>query len=129
MKGGQIIRTMFKNDFFGERSILMHECRSATVIAAEPDTSCWTLSQSAFNQAIDQNVREQLTKRMQLQDDTVQLEDMNVLKQLGAGTFGCVYLCVHKKTGILYALKAISRVKIAKYKIEQNVMAERNLTL
>ena len=38
LKSDQVVRTMFQNEFFGARAILMNETRSATVVAAEEDT-------------------------------------------------------------------------------------------
>ena len=47
-RGGQVIRTLLVNNFFGGRSILKEEKRSATVIAAERNTECWTMAQETF---------------------------------------------------------------------------------
>ena len=82
-----------------------------------------------FNSTISDHVRQSLVKRMDLQDDTVQLEDLSVLKRLGENRGVAVYLCVHKQSGQLYTLKSLSRKKIAKYKLEQTVMNEKNLLL
>ena len=40
-----------------------------------------------------------------------------------------VHLVVHDLTGIPYALKSVSRDKIAKYNLYQNVIREKNLLL
>jgi cGMP-dependent protein kinase len=46
-KDGKFIRNMSANDYFGERSILFSDSRSATVIAAG-HVICWELSQASF---------------------------------------------------------------------------------
>ena len=40
-----------------------------------------------------------------------------------------VHLVVHKLTGALYALKSVSRDKIARYRLSNNVIAEKNTLL
>ena len=66
---------------------------------------------------------------MLLQDNTIQLEDLSVIKKLATGNFFTVHLVVHKLTGTLYALKSVSRDKIARYRLSHNVMTEKNLLL
>jgi len=66
---------------------------------------------------------------MLLSDNTIQLEDLSVIKKLGTGTICTVHLVEHKKVGTLYALKSVSRHKISKYGISQYVMNEKNLLL
>ena len=51
------IRTITKFDYFGERSILNDESRTATV-KANGDVTTWILDKTAFNEILDQNVRE-----------------------------------------------------------------------
>ena len=34
LKNGQKVRTIAKNDYFGERSIIFNDCRTATVVAS-----------------------------------------------------------------------------------------------
>jgi serine/threonine protein kinase len=43
--------------------------------------------------------------------------------------FGSVFLCAHKTKGTLYALKSVSRVKVNKFQIHSNLVAERELLL
>ena len=44
-------------------------------------------------------------------------------------TICTVYLVVHNPTGTLYALKSVSRDKIAKYRLSNSIMSEKNLLL
>jgi cGMP-dependent protein kinase len=66
---------------------------------------------------------------MELQNDRIQMSDLSVVKELGRGMFGSVYLCEHKDNGILYALKSVSRAKAVSYDITENLTYERDLLL
>mmetsp|Transcript_2557 Transcript_2557/g.2348 ORF Transcript_2557/g.2348 Transcript_2557/m.2348 type:complete len:192 (-) Transcript_2557:425-1000(-) len=66
---------------------------------------------------------------MYLQDNTISLADLAPVKLLGKGTFGNVFLTVHKKSQIPYALKTVSRAKIRAYEIYSNLVLERNILL
>jgi cGMP-dependent protein kinase len=46
----------------------------------------------------------------------MKLQDLIHIKKLGEGQFGEVFLCYSKKTNTYYALKCISREKIAQFK-------------
>lgn len=56
-------------------------------------------------------------KRIKMQDERVELKDLLVLKLLGKGMFGKVYLVKPIDSYNLYALKAIPRRKIEKFYI------------
>jgi serine/threonine protein kinase len=58
-----------------------------------------------------------LLKRIELQDDSIVLEDLLIVKVLGSGMFGHVFLVVHKEKRTLYALKCVPRIKIACYEL------------
>ena len=66
---------------------------------------------------------------MELQDDTVELSELKVLKELGKGMFGSVFLCSHKTKNTVYAVKGVSRKKVDKFQIHENLICERNLLL
>ncbi|CAG9323131.1 PKG_22 [Blepharisma stoltei] len=124
LKDGIGVRTITKHDYFGERSVLFGDCRTATVIA-KGSVSCWILHQQDFLQAIDENIRIQLIKRIELQDDNITLNDLAIVKVLGKGMFGNVFLVVHKQQNRLYALKTVDRRKIDRYEIQENLILER----
>ncbi|KAI8333337.1 kinase-like domain-containing protein [Chlamydoabsidia padenii] len=64
----------------------------------------------------------------QIQPDESQgLDDLNVLKVLGEGSFGQVRLVQHKKTGKQFALKIISKEKCIRRRSSQYIVAERQL--
>lgn len=119
------LRIVSKNDFFGERSILKNEARTATVIAKE-ELKCWVLSSQDFSSILDEPVHQNLIKRMQLQNDSIQLTDLNLISLIGKGQFGSVFLCTDKNQ-VEYALKTIPRGMISHYDLVENLLLERKI--
>lgn len=128
IKDGISLRTITKNDYFGERSLMFDEIRSASVIARKK-VICWVMSMQDFKVIINERVRERLLERIKLQDDSIQLNELVLVKTLGNGMFGNVFLVAHKTDKRLYALKAVDRRKIAAYQIEENIVLERKILL
>jgi cGMP-dependent protein kinase 1 len=128
VQDGTILRTVTKHDYFGERSILNNNHRTASVIA-NGQVSCWYLSSNDFMEILEESARTLLLKRIELQDDSITLNDLCIVKLLGKGMFGNVFLVVDKKKHRLYALKTVSRNKILKYEIQENLKLERTILL
>jgi cGMP-dependent protein kinase len=57
----------------------------------------------------------------------MKLQDLIHIKKLGEGQFGEVFLCYSKKTNTYYALKCISREKIAKFNLERHTIQEKGV--
>lgn len=127
-KDGVVVRTINKHDYFGERSILFAEPRTATV-RAQGSVLCWVLRQEVFARIIDDQLRKHLIGRIQLQDVSVRLEDLRPVKSLGKGMFGHVTLCVNIYKATLYALKTVSRKKVRLYDLSENLLLERHVLL
>lgn len=128
VRDGNVIRTIVKHDYFGERSLLFNDYRSASVIAMGKVT-CWKLLRTDFIQLIQENVRVQLLKRIEMQDDSVLLKELKIVKQLGAGMFGNVFLSVHNEKKKLFALKTVNRKKINTYELHESVVLERKILM
>jgi cGMP-dependent protein kinase len=125
---GHVVREITKLDYFGERSVIFNQKRTASVIACE-NVECWVLFQKDFLRIIDQGLRNQLMKRIELQDDNLILEDLVIARLLGKGMFGNVFLAVHKNKKIFYALKTVDRKKIAAYELYESLVLERKILL
>ncbi|OMJ91346.1 hypothetical protein SteCoe_6141 [Stentor coeruleus] len=123
-----LLRTINKLDYFGERSILFNELRTAT-IRAQSKTECWVLHKSDFFRVIDERMRLMLQKRIQMQDDNITLDDLIIIKKLGHGMFGNVFLSAHKTKKNLYALKTIDRKKIDNEKVQDSLILERKILM
>ncbi|OMJ74577.1 hypothetical protein SteCoe_26476 [Stentor coeruleus] len=128
IKDGVSLRTITKDDYFGERSLLLDEIRSASVIARKK-VICWVMSSADFKDILSEKIRERLMDRIKLQDDSIKLEDLVLVKTLGNGMFGNVFLVAHKEHKNLYALKAVDRRKITAFQIEENIVLERKILL
>lgn len=128
IKDSQILRSITKNDYFGERSLLFDEVRTASVIARKK-VLCWVMTKRDFMSILNENIRKQLMHRIELQDDKISLHELAVVKTLGNGMFGNVFLVAHKEKKTLYALKAVDRRKISAYEIEENIVLERKILL
>ncbi|OMJ96378.1 hypothetical protein SteCoe_134 [Stentor coeruleus] len=128
IKNDIVLRTINKLDYFGERSILFNELRTAT-IKAQSKVQCWVLHKSDFFRVIDERMRGMLQKRIQLQDDNITLDDLIIVKKLGHGMFGNVFLSAHKTKKNLYALKTIDRKKIDNEKVQDSLILERKILM
>lgn len=68
-------------------------------------------------------------KRIQLQETHVKLSDLSVIRTLGKGMFGIVFLVIHRDKQTLFALKTISRKKIDRFQIYENMVLERKVLM
>jgi cGMP-dependent protein kinase len=125
-KGDKFIRTLGKYEYFGERSLLFSEVRSASVFATKK-VEALKLNKKSFLNVIDSNIRNYLEYRIRLQDSTLDLSDLIVINKLGYGNFGSVWKVMSKNHKTLYALKMVSKAKILEYDIEQNIKDERKI--
>ncbi|CAG9333323.1 PKG_5 [Blepharisma stoltei] len=128
IKDNTVLRTVAKHGYFGERSIINNEKRTATV-AASGKAKVWVLNREDFLNLIDEGIRHQLLKRMELQDDSITLPDLSIIKILGKGMFGNVFMAINKNKGTLYALKTVNRAKIRSYDLYTNLLLERHILL
>ena len=125
-KDNQFIRTLAKGSFFGERSILMNETRTASIIS-KAKTLVWKLSREKFMEIVDENFIKKLVLRISLQDDSIQLNDLVIVDLIGKGTFGNVYLCCNKKNRMMYALKSVTRKKINFHSLQESLKQEKKV--
>jgi cGMP-dependent protein kinase 1 len=128
VRNGGFVRYVTKNDYFGERSIILNELRTADAIALE-NCEFWALSKEDFLDIIDENIRNQLNKRIIFQDDEVQLETLSIAKVLGTGIYGEVLLAIHKQTKFKYALKTILKSKVSSNALLDHFAMEKKVML
>jgi cGMP-dependent protein kinase len=124
---GQFIREVVRHDYFGERSLVLSEARTATVISKS--CTCWVLHKQDFLDIITTEARSLILKRIDLQNDSVTLKDLKLLKRLGKGTFGNVFVAFSTKSKLIYALKTVEREKIERYEIHKNLTQEKKIML
>lgn len=126
IKTGEILRTENKRDYFGERALLFDEIRSAAVVAKE-NVACWVLNKSDFASILSSEIRNRLTQRIFLQDNSVHLSDLSEIKFIGGGTFGQVFLVSDLKTSQFYALKKVTRQIVEKFHLSESLVLEKNI--
>lgn len=108
--GGKFIRTMPRNQFFGERALLFDEPRTATVQVSTNEAEFWSIEKTIFKQLITVKMQEELIKKIRLQDTSVTLKDLQMVQVIGFGAEGVVRLVEHKKNQTRYALKRVHKV-------------------
>ena len=120
MKNGNIVRTICKHDYVGERGILSESTTSASCIA-DGNASLWIISKNNFINILNDKMKQQLYDRINMQDEKAQLHDLEVIKRLGKGVYARVYLVRVKHSSKLYALKVLTRRKIDLLVIQEHI--------
>ena len=67
------------------------------------------------------NIKKQYDERRKI---NVEFEDLRVIKELGSGQFGFVYLVKSPNCDISFALKVISKNKVIKEGLEKYLIVE-----
>jgi cGMP-dependent protein kinase len=122
------IRTLNENEFFGERSLFIKEFRSATAIA-KCNVEVYVLEKNDFKNILENNLKEYLVSRIFLQDDSVELKDLDYLKDLGSGNFGSVCLVQNRKSKYFYAIKSMMKIQIDQEQLHSNIDMEKSILL
>ena len=123
------IRSLNDGEEFGARSLILStEKRSATAIA-NGEVSCYTLTADVFKSILEPNLYEYFTNKIFLEDNTIELKDLDNVKELGSGNFGSVNLVRNKKNKFMYAIKALNLEQIKLENLEECVEVERDVLL
>ncbi|KAI9999158.1 hypothetical protein PInf_003976 [Phytophthora infestans] len=127
------IATLSTGNFFGEMSLLHGEPRQADVIA-NGHLECLSLDQSKFvellgpiQEILNREAEERRISLKMQEQKQIKLDELEVLRTLGSGTFGRVKLVRHKPTGALYALKILNKASVVAYKQQRNVVNEKSV--
>jgi len=125
-KGDQVLRTLGRWDYFGERGLLLQEKRSATCQALD-ECICLVLDVEEFFGIVG-HFRSELERRMHLQDLNLSVNDLKCKAVVGRGTFGIVRL-VHPKNKDKpeYALKCVKKLQVVRGRQEKAIAMEREV--
>ncbi|CAK9062046.1 cGMP-dependent protein kinase (TgPKG) [Durusdinium trenchii] len=107
---GKPVRTLARHGHFGERALLFEEPRTATVRVLSSEAELWCLEKAAFVEVLTENLREEIMRRIEIQDSNVELQDLTHVRVIGIGGFGHVRLVEDRVTGLRYALKQVKKV-------------------
>ena len=122
------IRSSGEGEDFGAKSLILSEKRTATAIA-NGEVICYTLTAKVFKSILEPNLNEYFTNKFYLEDNTIELKDLDNIKELGSGNFGSVNLVRNKKNKQLYAIKALNLEQIKKENLESCVELDKNVLL
>ena len=136
VKSGQVevyqrsiyLRTLNSMEYFGERSLLTNEVRSATVIAKN-DVELYCLDKESFHLNLSDMMCNYLNISLYLHDESVSLDDLLFIKEVGKGNYGSVSLVMNKRTNFPYAIKAINKAHIINESLIENIELEKNILL
>ncbi|CAD7940719.1 unnamed protein product [Amoebophrya sp. A25] len=126
--------------WFGERALLKSSTREATATVTSATCSCLALTRTHFegllgplqelmHKKIEDSKEKKQTPASAGTRPKIDMADLKRLGLLGCGGFGAVTLEKHKKTGEVYALKALSKGYIIKMKMQKGVMREKEILL
>ncbi|KAG5181365.1 cGMP-dependent protein kinase [Tribonema minus] len=114
---GEVVHHYKTGDYFGERALLSEEKRAASCVAATDGTVCLTLNRGDFDRMLGSHFVD------------IRVEDIEVIRTLGAGAFGNVKLIKHKPTSVGYALKCQAKRGILDNDLQSHVLEERKLLM
>ena len=131
LKDNKYIRSIYKNDFFGDKSLMIEDSENAIAIASSEKVEIYELEdiEALFSKNSDDNLREFLMNRLGLHDNNIELEDLNYICKLGQGSYGQVCLVENKKTNYLYSIKAISINQIISNNLTDRLLLEKQILL
>ena len=123
------IRSLNDGEEFGARSLILTSDRRTATAIANGEVSCYTLTAKVFKSILEPNLYEYFTNKIYLEDNTIELKDLDNIKELGSGSFGSVNLVKNKKNKFTYAIKALNLEQIKKENLESCVEVERDVLL
>ena len=123
------IRSLNDGEEFGARSLILTSDRRTATAIANGEVYCYTLTASVFKSILEPNLYEYFTNKIYLEDNTIELKDLDNIKELGSGSFGSVNLVKNKKNKYTYAIKALDLEQIKKENLESCVEVERDVLL
>lgn len=122
------VRTLNASEYFGERSLFFKESRSA-MVQANGDAEVFCLNQKDFDSIIEESLKTYLKARFYLQDNSIELKDLDWIKEIGSGNYGKVSLVICRKNQCQYAIKAISKKKIDDEELHSYLLLEKSILL
>ena len=123
------IRSSGEGEDFGAKSLILSSDKRTATAIANGEVQCYTLTAKIFKSILEPNLYEYFTNKFALEDNTIELKDLDNIKELGSGNFGSVNLVRNKKNKQFYAIKALDLEQIKKENLEQCVELEKNVLL
>ena len=126
IKDENLVRKVEENGFFGERSVLMDESRTASAVTVT-NTTCWVLHKSSFKELVDGKLQAELKKRIEQLNDEIELQDLIYFKTLNKGIICKAFAVFDRNSSRPYVLRTISKNSISLYNYYDRVTMEKNI--
>ena len=123
------IRSLNDGEDFGAKSLILSSDKRTATAIANGEVQCYTLTAKVFKSILEPNLYEYFTNKFALEDNTIELKDLDNIKELGSGNFGSVNLVRNKKNKQFYAIKALDLEQIKLENLEECVELEKNVLL
>ena len=114
--GPKELGQVFGGSIFGEGSLLNRDVpRSASCVAASDGVECALISFANYDSIVTEDLTRALKRDFEQRDQgtfsDAKLSELEILRDLGKGAFGKVYLVRHSVTGRVCAIKEVSIAK------------------
>ena len=123
------IRSLNDGEEFGAKSLILSSDKRTATAISNGEVYCYTLTAAVFKSILEPSLYEYFLNKIYLEDNTIELKDLDNVKELGSGNFGCVNLVKNKKNKQLYAIKALNLEQIKKENLQACVELEKNVLL
>lgn len=124
------INTLMDADYFGDNWLKLEPgSPSKQTITVQADTECGVLSRKDIEAVIGdiRRLGQPLHSTNAGLKNNIRYKDLVKFRILGVGTFGKVWLVSHKRTGVPYALKQLSKREIIGHHQVEGVIREKNI--
>ncbi|XP_041363181.1 cGMP-dependent protein kinase 1-like isoform X2 [Gigantopelta aegis] len=146
----QEVRRLKRGDYFGEKALLIEDCRTANVIALQPGVECLTVDRESFTTLIgdlnelrnkdygdeargaQRSSGGDLSPQQQVHSEfrDLRLEDLDVVATLGMGGFGRVELVqLQTDKNKTFALKCLKKQHIVETRQQEHVFSEKKIMM
>jgi len=123
------IKSAYEGEDFGSKFLFLKNSKYLMTIIANGYVECYTLSAEICQNILDPNLMEYFQKKFHFNDFSIELKDLDFVKELGKGNYGYVNLVRCKKNKQYYAIKAIDINQIKSENLEQHVEQEKSIVL
>ena len=123
------IKSAHEGDDFGSKFLFLKNSKYLMTIIANGYVECYTLSAEICKSILDENLLEYFRKKYHFNDYSIELKDLEFVKELGKGSYGQVNLVKSKKNKQYYAIKSLDINQIKSENLEQNVEQEKSIVL
>ena len=121
-------RDLGRGDYFGERALFFNDKRLASADSVGKSELYYLEKKDFLRLFIDNaNLREHMGNRINLQDNSIKIEDMNVCRHLAHGNYGEVVLGQNRNNNVLYALKIMYKKKLVDENIVKHIKQEKQV--